>query len=397
MTARRSGVSGQGVVLVTELFPPDVGGTPVLFENIYTRLGDLAVTVLTNGADRSVSDGDGTNGHPRIVRLPMTEAHWGITNVRSVRRHWRVAAQMRAEWRRRAAVFHCARALPEGFAALCATRACRSARYVCWTHGEELQYAKSSRELTALLTWVHRGASAIIANSRNTARELQLLGVPSEKVHVVYPGVDVARFAASGAGMAIRKRYVRDGEILLVTIGRLQRRKGHDVTIEALASLKSELPRLKYLIVGDGEGRASLERLVDSKGVRDLVTFTGAVAAEELPAYYAAADIFVHPNRVDNGDVEGFGIVFLEAAAAGVPVIGGNTGGVPEAVEANVTGLLVSGTDSVELVRAIRTLAGDAALRRAMGTAGRARVSRQFTWERAAADVASIQSELSVA
>jgi phosphatidylinositol alpha-1,6-mannosyltransferase len=380
------------VVLVTELFPPDVGGTPVLFENIYTRLGDVPVTVLTNGARRSVSDGEGTGGRPRIVHLPMIEAQWGIRSVRSVRRYWRVAAQLRAEWRRREAVFHCARALPEGFAALCATRIRRSARYVCWTHGEELQYAKSSRELTALLAWVHRGAAAIIANSRNTARELELLGVPREKVHVVYPGVDVERFALPGSGTAVRERYAPGGETLLVTVGRLQRRKGHDLTIEALASVKSELPHLRYLVVGDGQERARLEALVDRCGMRDRVSFTGAVRADELPAYYAAADIFVHPNRVDEGDVEGFGIVFLEAAAAGLPVIGGNSGGAPEAIEGGVTGLLVSGTDVTELAKAIRTLAESAALRRKMGEAGRARVSQQFTWDRAAAEVMAIQN-----
>lgn len=395
MTAREDGVSGQGVFLVTERFPPDVGGTPVLFGNIYTRLGDVAVTVLTNGSGSPRSER--IEGGVRIVRVPMTEGHWGISSPRSLRRYWRMAARMRSEWRQQAAVFHCARALPEGLAALCTTGVCRSARYLCWTHGEELQYARSSRELTVLLARVHRGASAIVANSRNTARELEALGVPREKVHVVYPGVDVGRFAGRVSGDTVRKRYVGDGEILLLTVGRLQRRKGHDLTIEALAAVKSELPHVRYLIVGDGEERSRLEELVDQCGVRDRVSFTGAVEADELPAYYAAADVFVHPNRIEQGDVEGFGIVFLEAAAAGLPVIGGNTGGVPEAIQEGVTGLLVTGTDVSELAGAIRTLAESQPLRRKMGESGRARVSREFTWERAAADVVAIQRRLAVA
>src|SRR5262249_32016510 len=151
------------------------------------------------------------------------------------------------------------------------------------------------------------------------------------------------------------------------TVGRLQRRKGHDLTIETLAALKPALPHLRYVIVGEGEERARLEALVAHHGLSDRVTFAGAVAAEELPSYYAAADIFVHPNRVDAGDVEGFGIVFLEAAATGLPTIGGNSGGVPEAIEGDVTGLLVDGTDVNELAIAVRRLAESATLRREMG------------------------------
>jgi phosphatidylinositol alpha-1,6-mannosyltransferase len=144
-------------------------------------------------------------------------------------------------------------------------------------------------------------------------------------------------------------------------------------------------------VVGDGEERARLEQMVDRFGLRDRVSFAGGVPADALPEYYAAGDIFVHPNRVDGLDVEGFGIVFLEAAAAGLPTIGGATGGVPEAIGEGETGLLVSGTDKTELVAALETLAAAEVLRRRMGAAGRARVLREFTWDRAARDVTEIQ------
>jgi phosphatidylinositol alpha-1,6-mannosyltransferase len=119
-------------------------------------------------------------------------------------------------------------------------------------------------------------------------------------------------------------------------------------------------------------------------GVNDRVIFLGAVSSDMLPACYAAADIFVHPNRVDGRDFEGFGLVFLEAAAAGLPVIAGQTGGAPEAIEAGKTGLLVSGTDVAEMVRALRCLLANPDGRRAMGRAGRERAVSQFSWERAA-------------
>jgi phosphatidylinositol alpha-1,6-mannosyltransferase len=112
-----------------------------------------------------------------------------------------------------------------------------------------------------------------------------------------------------------------------------------------------------------------------------------------LPAYFAASDVFVHPNRVvDEADFEGFGLVFLEAAASGKPVIGGATGGVVEAVVDGVTGLLVGGTDAGELAAAIEQLAASADLRRRLGDAGRARVANEFTWEAAARRVEAIHA-----
>ena len=179
-------------------------------------------------------------------------------------------------------------------------------------------------------------------------------------------------------------------DTVLLTVGRLQRRKGHDLAIEAMTRVRSEVPGVKYLIVGDGDERPRLEALVDTLGLRDTVTFVGTVKAGDLPACYGAADVFVHPNRVDNGDVEGFGIVFLEAAAAGLPVIGGNSGGVPEAIDVGRSGVLVSGTDVGELADAIVTLARDGERRRRMGEAGCRFVATKFSWERAAGQVLAV-------
>src|SRR5207244_13456776 len=147
-----------------------------------------------------------------------------------------------------------------------------------------------------------------------------------------------------------RRRYAAgasDG--LLLSVGRLQRRKGHDVAIQAVAALRSRCPNVRYVIAGDGDERQRLERLVGEHHLEGRVLFAGIVADADLPAFYAACDVFLLPNRVDDGDIEGFGIVFLEAAASGRPVIGGDSGGVPEAVERDVTGLLVDGA-SVEAV-----------------------------------------------
>jgi phosphatidylinositol alpha-1,6-mannosyltransferase len=216
-------------------------------------------------------------------------------------------------------------------------------------------------------------------------------GARPDRIEVVYPGVDAQRFRPGLHGAAdLRARLLAGADILALTVGRLQRRKGHDLVLEALAGIDRREPSIRYVIVGDGEERERLEAMVERLQISGSVQFAGAVPADELPVYYAAADIFVHPNRVDGADVEGFGIVFLEAGAAGLPVIAGDSGGVPEAVADGETGFLVSGTSVDQLRDTLTRLARSSDLRRTLGAAGRARVERHFSWEQAASRVTAI-------
>jgi phosphatidylinositol alpha-1,6-mannosyltransferase len=214
---------------------------------------------------------------------------------------------------------------------------------------------------------------------------LQDFGVSAERIAIVYPGVDAERFRPDVSGAeTLRGRHADGNEVLLLSVGRLQKRKGHDLVIKALAADRRGLKHVKYVIAGDGEERKALEALAADCGVGDRVTFLGEVSAALLPVYYSACDVFVLPNRIEGGDIEGFGIVFLEAASAGKPVIAGRSGGVPEAVADGQTGILVSGTDPNELAETIRQLAIDASRRRRLGAAGRTRVLESFTWSRSA-------------
>jgi phosphatidylinositol alpha-1,6-mannosyltransferase len=381
--------SGQ-VLLLSELFPPTVGGSAVLFHGIYSRLRDANVLVLTDGAS---TDRHGeARGKLTVFKRPLATTQWGLFNPSALLHHLGIAFQLRMHTSRRGVV-HCARALPEGVAALLA-RATGGPRYVCWAHGEDLTTALASREFTLLTRLVYRWAAAALANSHNTAAILASLGVPKNKIHVIYPAVDAERFHPDVDGGRVRRRYARDGDVVLLSVGRLQRRKGHDVAIRAVAALRDELPGLRYVIAGDGAERARLERLVADNNVADRVFFVGVVSDNDLPSYYAASDIFLHPNRVDDGDIEGFGIVFLEAAASGKPVIGGDSGGVPEAVERDVTGLLVDGADVDAVAEAIRDLATSESRRRDMGLAGRRRAVDSFSWQRAAAVVSELQHRI---
>ena len=378
------------MLLVSQLYPPDIGGSAVLFQETYERLQGAALTIA---ADAATHQATGRPNGAQVVPVPLATPRWGLSHPQAVAHHLTVARRLRSLARGRDTIVHCARALPEGVAAWFARRL-GGPRYVCWTHGEDIGTALLSRELTFVMTRVYLGAAAVLANSQNTKRMLERLGVPSSRIHIVYPGVDADRFHPSVDGRPIRERFAPEADVVLLSVGRLQRRKGHDHAIQAVAALRGRFPRLKYLIVGDGEEGPRLRELTRTLGVTDQVTFAGAVSSDLLPACYAASDVFLMPNRIDNGDVEGFGIVFLEAAATERPAVGGRTGGVGEAIADGVTGALVSGEDVDELAGVLTQLAGDPALRRRYGQAGRARVLQSFTWEAAAAAVDALQASI---
>ena len=383
------------ILLVTELFPPAVGGSAVLFWNAYGRLKDVPVTVLTSAT--TAGESQHQDGPFRIVPTLLNGTYRGLRPAAALRQHVRVAGAIRTQVRQQPAWIHCARPLPEGAAAMFAGfLPGTGGRYVTWVHGEDLSAALTSREHGWLARRVCLNAAAVIANSRFTAQLIGGLGVPSNRIRVIYPGVDPARFRPDAAPYILPDAGRGSGPLLL-SVGRLQRRKGHDTVIEAIAALRQELPDLRYMIAGDGQERARLEELAGARGVANRVTFLGEVDDAQLPGLYAACDIFVMPNRSDAHDVEGFGIVFLEAAATMRPSIGGRSGGAPEAVLDGQTGLVVSGTDALELGQAIRTLAESPALRSEMGFAGRERVLASFTWERAAAELQALHSHLTVA
>jgi len=215
-------------------------------------------------------------------------------------------------------------------------------------------------------------------------------GVAEGKILVVHPGVDTERFRPDIDGRAWRSRVAGPDDVLFLSVGRLQRRKGHDMVLRSLARLRHIVPHVRYAIVGDGPHQMQLEAEARTLGVMDIVHFIGPASDADLPGWYAAADVFVMPNRSDGVDFEGFGIVFLEAAAAGLPVIGGRSGGVPEAVDDNVTGRLVDGTDAADLEATMAALADSAAMRAQYGAAGRERAVREFTWERAGRQVEEV-------
>ncbi|MBV9383714.1 MAG: glycosyltransferase family 4 protein [Streptosporangiaceae bacterium] len=201
------------------------------------------------------------------------------------------------------------------------------------------------------------------------------------------PGVDASAFrAAPGDGDAVRRRLGLAGCPVVICVSRLVRRKGQDTLIRAWPEVRAKVPGAALLIVGDGPYAGSLRRLAAHTGVADSVTFTGPVPGPELSAHYAAGDVFAMPCRTRRGglDVEGLGIVYLEASAAGLPVVGGDSGGAPDAILDGESGYVVRGRNVPAIAARITELLADPGRARAMGEKGRAWVERDWGWDQIA-------------
>lgn len=243
-----------------------------------------------------------------------------------------------------------------------------------WVYGKEL--IKKTAQLQELLS----SADIVLACS-NFTRNLAIdRGATPGKTHVVYPCVDTDRFHPTVNGDSIKEKFNLQKCTVLLTVSHLVPRKGHELVLRAIAMIRKDRGSIKYLIVGRGPEMPRLKLIAQELGILDLTIFCGYVQDSELPNYYAAADIIVMPSNVQ-GDVEGFGITFLEAAASGKPAIGSFTGGIPEAIENNNTGILVNPDDLKGLSDSILRLVKDVELQKTMGSNARRRVMKKFSKE----------------
>ena len=196
-------------------------------------------------------------------------------------------------------------------------------------------------------------------------------------------GVDTDLFRPGAGGDEVRRRHGLAGRPVIVCVSRLVPRKGQDVLIRALPAIRRRVPDAALLCVGGGPYLSTLQRLARENGVADSVVLTGSVPWAELPAHYDAGDVFAMPCRTRRAglEVEGLGIVFLEASATGLPVVAGRSGGSPDAVLEGETGYVVDGTSVSEVADAIAGLFDDPDRRRVMGAAGRDWVEREWRWD----------------
>jgi phosphatidyl-myo-inositol dimannoside synthase len=358
-------------------YPPQVGGLSQFMSKLATTMGRERVCCLTGVSQdgRASAKEDG----PRVYRFPTA-----FSTSRYVRAlGWGAAiTQIMVQERPQVTMLG---TIDDGQMGLMLRRWLKLPLVVFAAGIEILDVIKEKwpKPMLALQT-----ADRVIAISRYTASLVERGGVDPSRIEIVYPGYDTSRFRPLEESLELRQKLLGDRykDQVILTVGNLVARKGHDTTISALPSLLRRVPDVTYLIVGDGPYRNQLETLATKLGVRNRVIFAGRLADDDLADLYALCDVFVMPSRaqLDEKDVEGFGIVFLEASACAKPVIGGRSGGVPEAIIDGVTGLLVDPNNPDELSDAIARLLTDREFANRLGQQGRVRAVNDFSWGRAA-------------
>lgn len=354
------------LLLVAPVFAPAVGGVPTLYHHICLNLPPGAVTVLA-AACPGAAEFDREQPYA-IHRIPRF-AEIDLKGIPAIVREARAVARLaRAEGATHVWLGHVNQSLLAMM-----LRPWLAQEIFLYAHGEEIVQDYGGRLYGLCKARFLKGLGRAVAVSRHTRDALLARGGPGLRVAVIPNAVDGAEFRPMPRDPALRARWGLAGKRVMLTVARLEARKGHDRVIQALPAILERVPDAHYLVCGDGEEAGRLRAMVADRGLQQAVTFISHVPQGELCAVYNLADLFVMPNRrMANGVTEGFGIVFLEAGACGVPVIGGNDGGVPDAIRDGETGFLVDGDDVDAIAaRAVRLLT-DAGLARAMGEAGRA-------------------------
>ena len=376
------------IFLIAEVFPPAVGGSGRWAWELYRRL-DPAPTCVAAGECENSSRFDAQTSL-RIERVPLAFGSWGVASPGGLSGYARVLRRLdRLSAGSGALQIHCGKSLPEGALGWALGRR-HGWPYVVYVHGEELNVAASSRELRWLTGRVLRGARLVIANSENTKATLERGWAEGTRIRVLTPGVDTGTFVPALPSPEARRSLGWADRPVLLTVGRLQRRKGHDTVIRALPAVRRDLPDVLYVVLGNGAERDRLERLAQELGVEAHVQFRGEPADEEIVRCYQQCDLFVLANREVDGDFEGFGMVLVEAQACGRPVVAGRSGGTPETLVEGSTGELVTGGDECEVAEVVVRLLGDRSRLEAMGARARVWAVERFDWEALAARAAAM-------
>lgn len=375
-------------LLISENFPPVVGGSSRWFWELYRRLPHDQLLVAA-GESSEAQAFDRTHQLP-LRRLPLTMPRWDLLSSQGLAGYWKAWQSLRslvaAEQPRlgRRPVVHAARCLPEGWLAWLLHRS-HGFPYIVYAHGEDVTTAQTSRQYRAMVRRVFARARGVVANSHNTAQLLRDgWRLPANNVHVLHPGVDTQQLRPASTDAAFRHSLGWEERTVILTVGRLQRRKGHDFLIEALADVCREHPDLLYAIVGEGEERPRLQALVEQLRLEQHVQFLGNASDDALARYYQQCDIFALPNRTLDHDIEGFGMVLLEAQAAGKPVLAGDSGGTREAFLPGTTGWLADCSSPQHVSLALRQVLEARPSWPAMGCVARAHVEARFDWSQLA-------------
>jgi phosphatidylinositol alpha-1,6-mannosyltransferase len=366
-------------LIVTNDFPPRPGGIQAFLHNMAQRLDPERLVVYASTWKRGREGAEATAAFD--AEQPFTVVRDRTTMLLPTPAATRTAVGLLREHGCTSVWFGAA--APLGLMAP-ALRKAGAERLVATTHGHEAGWAQlpAARQLlrrigesTDTITYLGEYTRSRIASALTPAAAQRMVQLP--------PGVDEKTFHPASGGDAVRARLGLADRPVVVCVSRLVPRKGQDTLVLAMPRILAAEPDAALLIVGGGPYEKELRKLARETGVADSVRFTGAVPWSELPAHYGAGDVFAMPCRTRRGglDVEGLGIVYLEASATGLPVVAGDSGGAPDAVLDGETGWVVRGGSPEEAADRIVALLGDAELRRRMGERGREWVEEKWRWD----------------
>ncbi len=359
------------VLVVTNDFPPRPGGIQAYIHNFASRLPGGAVTVYAPAWKGAVAFDAAAPfpvvRHPTSLMLPTPDV---LRRAREVAR----SHGCDAVWFGAAA--------PLGLLATGLRRDLGVRRIIASTHGHEVGWAALPGP-RQVLRRIGRSVDAVTYLTDYTKVRLASAFGRHPALARLPSGVDTELFRPGAGRDDIRKRHGLTDRPVVVCVSRLVRRKGQDMLIKALPAWRRRVPGAALLLVGGGAHRVALARLAREAEVDKHVVMTGPVPWEELPAHYAAGDVFAMPcrTRLAGLEVEGLGIVYLEASATGLPVVAGRSGGAPDAVLDRRTGIVVDGGDLARVTDAVGGLLADPGRARAMGAAGRAWVEVSWRWD----------------
>jgi phosphatidylinositol alpha-1,6-mannosyltransferase len=368
------------LLVLTELFLPTKGGTAVWAAEVYKRLGGKEIHVVTADVPGAV---EVDAAHPNTIhRLSLRRVSW--MRPESLAMYARLFSKsMQLAVMHRFDAVHAFRALPEGLVAWVVARLTLRP-VVIYAHGEELTTWGHGGKYKAM-RFALRHADRVIANSEHTRDSLLAMGLDAARITIIYPGVDVLVFRPGLDASGLREGLgIGPADKLVFSVGRLSRRKGFDQMIRAVGQLSDEGLALHYVIAGIGEDAEYLDNLILERGLQGIVHRIGAVSEADLPRWMNACDVFAMPNREINGDNEGFGMVFIEAAACGKPAIAGLAGGTGAAVVDGETGLRVDGSRIEVVAAALHQVLADPNRAASLGSAALDRAREEFDWDRVA-------------
>ncbi len=375
-------------LFVTQDYPPDRGGMARRHVELVRRFPDadnrMEVSTVSLEGDEAFDAGESYRVHRqqfyfREANRLSRQIKWG---------RWLTGFS-----RDTVDVLHCGNIRPAGYAVAWASKRL-GIPYIVYVNGGDLLRERKKASSSALKRATARrilgGAAGIAATSKWVA---ELAGEVMDQVGVrnmppvaaLDLGTDPATFRPDRDTGRLRVTWGVGQSPLVLTVARLVPHKGQDMVMRAIAALTDDFPAVRYVLVGEGHDESRLRALAQELGVANRVIFAGSLSDDELPEAYATSTVYVGPSRIDDEiNVEGFGISFLEAAASGLPVVAGDSGGVRSAVRDGQTGLVVSPTNVTAIAEAIAMFLSDPATQEAFGAAGRRAVETHYNWDRVA-------------